>query len=229
VNPHMADATLAKIDASIFGNQPSILLQPWINPWLTDFFNLIYFSHVIFLPGAGLYFYIRKEFKAFRSIMMGYLTLIVMGVTSYLIVPAVGPAVTFADQYTRDLDGQALSKGVDYIIAMGRVSYDCFPSLHVGIPLLLTMYLYKYKRRFFIPAVIYVGCMCFATIYLRYHYFVDIAASFVYAPVAYFLNDLVLKHWPGEKEPRAAGASDASLAQPASPMAGAVNSARPEI
>jgi membrane-associated phospholipid phosphatase len=229
VNPHMADAALAKIDASIFGNQPSILLQPWIRPWLTDFLNLIYFSHVIFLPGAGLYFYIRKEFKAFRSIMMGYLTLIVMGVTSYLIVPAVGPAVTFADQYTRDLHGQALSKGVDYIIAMGRVSYDCFPSLHVGIPLLLTMYLYKYQRRFFIPAVIYVACMCFATIYLRYHYFVDIAASFVYAPVAYFLNDLVLKHWPGEKEPRAAGASDASLAQPASPMAGAVNSARPEI
>jgi membrane-associated phospholipid phosphatase len=229
VNPHTADALLAKIDASIFGNQPSILLQSWIHPWLTDFLNLIYFSHVIFLPGAGLYFYIRKDFKAFRSIMMGYLTLIVMGVTSYLLVPAVGPAVTFADQYTRALDGQGVSKGVDYIISMGRVTYDCFPSLHVGIPLLLTMYLYKYQRRFFIPAVIYVACMCFATIYLRYHYFIDIAASFVYAPAAYYLNNLVLEHWPGEKDPVPAGAGDALLPLPASRIDGALNSDPPEI
>jgi hypothetical protein len=223
VNPHTADALLAKIDASIFGNQPSILLQGWINPWLTDFFNLVYFSHVIFLPGAGLYFYLQKDFKAFRALMMGYLTLILMGVTSYLLVPAVGPATTFADQFTRDLQGQALSKGVDYIIAVGRVSYDCFPSLHVGIPLLLTMYLYKFRRKFFIPAVIYVGCMCFATIYLRYHYFIDIAAAFVYAPAAYFLNNLVLTHWPGEQEPTA-GAKNAALAEPVPKAASALGS-----
>jgi membrane-associated phospholipid phosphatase len=207
VNPHTADASLARIDAAIFGNQPAILLQPWINPWLTDFFNLVYFSHVIFLPGVGLYFYLRKEVKAFRWVMMGYLTLILMGVTSYLCVPAVGPGTTFADQFTRDLQGNAVSKGIDYIISVGRVSYDCFPSLHVAIPLLLTMYLYKYRRRFFIPAVIYVACMCFAVMYLRYHYFIDVAAAFVYAPVAYYLNNLILTHWPGEK---LAEASDAA-------------------
>jgi membrane-associated phospholipid phosphatase len=200
VSPHTADATLSKIDASIFGNQPSILLQGWINPWLTDFLSLVYFSHVVFLPGIGLYFYLRKELKTFRRIMMGYLTLILMGVTSYLCVPAVGPGTFFADQFTRDLQGHPLSKGIDYIMTVGRVSYDCFPSLHVGIPLLLTMYMYKYYRRLFIPAVIYVACMCFATIYLRYHYFVDVAAAFVYAPVAYYLNNLLLEHWPGERE-----------------------------
>ena len=41
--------------------------------------------------------------------------------------------------------------------------------------------------------------MCFATLYLRYHYLVDVIAAFVYAPAAYFLNDFLLRHWPGER------------------------------
>jgi len=37
VNPRLADPVLAKIDASILGNQPSFLLEPFLRPWLTDF------------------------------------------------------------------------------------------------------------------------------------------------------------------------------------------------
>ena len=71
VNPHTADAFLSKIDASLLGNQASFLLQPWINPWTTDFLSLVYFSYVFTLPGVALYFYLAKEAKAFRRIMMG--------------------------------------------------------------------------------------------------------------------------------------------------------------
>src|SRR5260221_10695236 len=91
VNPHTADAALSKIDTTLLGNQASFLLEPWINPWVTDFLSVIYFSFVLSLPSVGLYFYLAKEEKAFRRVMMGYLTLFLMGITSYLLVPAVGP------------------------------------------------------------------------------------------------------------------------------------------
>ena len=91
VNPHTADATLSKIDATLLGNQASFLLEPWINPWITDFLSLIYFSFVLSLPAVGLYLYLRRQEKAFRRVMMGYLTIILLGITSYLLVPAVGP------------------------------------------------------------------------------------------------------------------------------------------
>ncbi len=131
--------------------------------------------------------------------MMGYLTLILVGITSYLLVPAVGPDKFFAQQFTRDLQGQTLSHGVDYIMKMARVGHDCFPSLHVGIPLLFAFYLRDYRRKLFIPALVYVAFMCCATIYLRYHYVIDVVAAFVYAPVAYYLNDFLLARWPGER------------------------------
>jgi membrane-associated phospholipid phosphatase len=199
VNPHTADNLLSRIDAALLGNQASILLQPWIHPWLTDFFYLVYFSYVFSLPAVALFLYLTKREKIFRRVMMGYLTLMLMGITSYLLVPATGPEKFFADQFTTDLQGRAVSRGVSYIINTGRVGYDCFPSLHVGIPLLLSFYLRDYRKILFFPALGYVGLMCGATIYLRYHYVTDVIASFFYAPAAYWLNDFLLARWPGER------------------------------
>ncbi len=199
INPHSADPFLSKIDAAILGNQASILLEPFIHPWITDFLNAIYFSHVLFFPGVALYFYLKREEKTFRRLMMGYLTIILMGIISYILVPAIGPEKFLADSYTRDLHGQMLSRTVNYIIDIGRVNNDCFPSLHVGIPLLLSFYLRDYRRKAFVPMLIYVALMCCATIYLRYHYLIDVIAAFAYAPAAYYLNDFLLCHWPGEK------------------------------
>jgi membrane-associated phospholipid phosphatase len=199
VNPHTTDAVLSQIDAALLGNQASFLLEPWINPLITDVLCLVYFCYVFTLPGVALYFYLVKEKTIFRRVMMGYLTLMLMGITSYLLMPAIGPDSFFANQYTRDLSGHPIIRGVDYIMRTGRVGYDCFPSLHVGIPLLLSFYLRDYRRKLFIPALAYVALMCGATIYLRYHYVVDVVASFLYAPAAYWLNDFLLSHWPGER------------------------------
>jgi membrane-associated phospholipid phosphatase len=148
---------------------------------------------------VALYIYLKREKKIFRRLMMGYLTLILMGIASYILVPAIGPEKFFADHYMHDLRGQMISRNVDYIINMGRVGHDCFPSLHVAIPLLLAFYLRDHARKAFIPALIYVALMCAATIYLRYHYVIDVIAAFAYAPVVYFLNDFLLRHWPGER------------------------------
>jgi hypothetical protein len=218
VNPHTADAVLARIDAAMFGGQPSLMMESWIRPWLTEFLNVIYFSFVLLLPTFALFFYLKREEKMFRRIMMGYLTIILMGVTSYLLVPAAGPETFFADQYHHDLEGQAISHGVDFIIRSARVGHDCFPSLHVAIPLLLAFYLRDYRRKLFLPALAYVAIMCLATIYLRYHYVIDVLAAFVYAPAAYFLNDFLLAHWPGERiaDPRHAAVAPAP-AGPAEP------------
>ncbi|MGD0208648.1 MAG: phosphatase PAP2 family protein [Verrucomicrobiota bacterium] len=204
VNPHRADAFLARVDTFIVGQPPSFLLESFIRPWLTDCLYLIYFSHVVFFPGAALYFYLKQDERAFRRLMMGFLTIMLMGTASYILVPAVGPEVFYASQYVLDLRGHALVQSVDFIFRTGHVSFDCFPSLHVGIPLLLSFYLRDYCRKLFVPVLIYVAFMCFATVYLRYHYLIDVIAAFAYAPAAYWLNDFFLRHWPAERASRLA-------------------------
>jgi hypothetical protein len=56
INPHMADGFLSGIDHLILGSQAAFLLEPWIRPWLTDFLNAVYFSHLIFFSrGRALF------------------------------------------------------------------------------------------------------------------------------------------------------------------------------
>jgi membrane-associated phospholipid phosphatase len=198
IKPQTDDAWLGKIDAFLVGTQPSFLLERWISPGLTDFLSLVYFSYVLSLPTVAFYFYVADKKSVFRRVMMGYLTLMMMGLASYLLVPAMGPQTQFADQYTRDLLGRQFSRSVEYIINVGRVGFDCFPSLHVAIPFLLSLYLRDYRKKLFLPGLGYALLIAFATIYLRYHYLVDVLAAFVYAPVAYWLNDFLLAKWPGE-------------------------------
>jgi membrane-associated phospholipid phosphatase len=198
MKPQTDDAVLAKIDAALLGHQPSVLLQPYISTGLTDFLSLVYFSYVFSLPAVAFYFYVTDKKNVFRRVMMGYLTLMMMGLLSYLLVPAMGPQTYLAGEYTRDLLGRQLSKSVQYIIDVGRVGFDCFPSLHVGIPFLLALYLRDYRRKLFLPCLAYVLTFEFATLYLRYHYLTDVLAAFLYAPAAYWLNDFLLAKWPGE-------------------------------
>ncbi|MGH7942988.1 MAG: phosphatase PAP2 family protein [Limisphaerales bacterium] len=225
INPHLADAALARIDAAILGNQASFLLEPFIRPGITDFFNIVYFSHVIVFPGTALYFYLKGEEKAFRRIMMGLLTIMLMGFISYTLVPAEGPETYLAGHYTHNLQGESISNSVDYIIKNWRVSFDCFPSLHVAIPLLLALYIRQYRRKWFVPMVLYVATMCCGVIYLRYHYLIDVIAAFAFAPAAYLLNDFALSRWPGEKIAREAAkeeekvpAASQGIAAPLEPL-----------
>lgn len=58
----------------------------------------------------------------------------------------------------------------------------------------------NYRRKLFLPALAYVATMACATLYLRYHYLIDVIAAFAFAPAAYLANDFLLRHWPGERK-----------------------------
>ncbi|MBF0406908.1 MAG: phosphatase PAP2 family protein [Candidatus Riflebacteria bacterium] len=199
VNPNCVDSQLAAIDNWLFGTQPAFVLEAYIFPLLTDFLSIIYFSYLIYFPGVALYFYLKQEYKPFRRMMMGYLILILMGVVSYIIFPAVGPEKYFSGKFTKDLRGETISHNLLYIMDF-KVSHDCFPSMHVGLVLLVALYLREYRPRIFPFAILYVFIMFCSTIYLRYHYVIDIIAAVPFVFAAHRLTDVILKNWPGENQ-----------------------------
>src|SRR5207245_1343601 len=84
--------------------------------------------------------------------------------------------------------------------ALQRVRCDAFPSLHTAMATLGALYALRHRRvpseipllsrapRWLLPALVVPPALllAFATIYLRYHYLVDVLAGFVLAvAVAY--------------------------------------------
>jgi len=181
----------ARIDAAIFGNQPASSFQRGSIPG-HDFFNSFIFPRHI-SSRSRVVFLSSQRGQSLSLDNDGYLTLILM-VYQLPLRSAVGPGTTFAINLPR-LAGNAMSKE-SIIYFVGRSVMIAF----LASPrhsLLLTMYLYKYRRRFLFGIIYWLHVLC--RMYLRYHY-LSMLRPVRLRPVAFYLNHLILtiggENWP---------------------------------
>lgn len=69
--------------------------------------------------------------------------------------------------------------------------YNLLPSLHVGHSVLVTVFFYVYKRKFFIPVLIIGLSICLSTVFIKQHFVIDIPFGILYALTAYN----IAKYW----------------------------------
>jgi membrane-associated phospholipid phosphatase len=100
----------------------------------------------------------------------------------YLIVPARGPRFLLAHLQTFELRGvwsfhylQALLNQLE------SAHYDCFPSGHTELTILAWWGSRKISKNFSRIFFVYTLSILLATVYLRYHYTIDILAGVIVA------------------------------------------------
>jgi membrane-associated phospholipid phosphatase len=176
INPHDIDLFLIETDRLMFlGQDPTILLEKFTYPILTEMFQIIYASFY-FLPLSLCLILYRKEIPvkfhcAASTILMGfYLSFI-----GYYLSPAIGPRFTLANQQTFPLSGLFLFDVLQGIIAqIEGIMRDCCPSGHALVSVLTMLLAWRFARSFFPVAFLWAALIIFSTIYLRYHYVTDL-------------------------------------------------------
>jgi hypothetical protein len=173
------DGELLACDEWLFGTTPAVVLERFVTPWLTDLLSACYLSYLIYLLVVLVWGLAQSEgtirrysASIFAGAASGYLT--------YLLVPALGPALAFPQLFSVPLPGGVLTQINDSVVARGRADYDTFPSLH----LLQTLLLLDNDRRdcpsrFWIMLGPALGLVV-STVYLRHHYAIDLLAGVVY-------------------------------------------------
>jgi membrane-associated phospholipid phosphatase len=68
-----------------------------------------------------------------------------------------------------------------------RIRRDVFPSMHVAISFVVWLYAYRSSKKLFWILSPLILSLWFSTVYLRYHYLVDVLAGLVLAPISYWL------------------------------------------
>ncbi|MFA6571305.1 MAG: phosphatase PAP2 family protein [Bacteroidota bacterium] len=191
INPHDYDNILIAWDRAIFGTDPTKFFQKISYPVLTEYFQLAYMTYFImpFIHGIEIHF--RKsneEFNHFAAILLFSFY------TSYLLYfffPAIGPRFTLHEfaNLPNELPGLWLTDFFRNIIDTGggiiqgtaypsaHVNRDCMPSGHTYITTLNMYIAYRFKSRLRYPIYIFGISLIIATVYLRYHYVVDILAG----------------------------------------------------
>lgn len=190
------DPELIAWDQRVFGFQASVALQGIVSPPLTAWMEFAYAFHILNIPIVACFIYLRRSRPRFREMMSGVLVVCFFGLLGYLLVPAVGPLYTLREQFTVPLAQpleifQRQAEFMDF----ARIRRDVFPSLHVGISFVVWLYAYRNSRPLFWILSPFVLSLWFSTVYLRYHYLVDVVAGLALVPPCYLLANWLFKRY----------------------------------
>jgi membrane-associated phospholipid phosphatase len=114
----------------------------------------------------------------------------------YLLVPAIGPIYTLRNQYTVPLQ-QAVglfNHEIDFM-NFARIRRDVFPSMHVAISFVVWLYAYRNSRKLFWLLTPLILSLWLSTLYLHYHYLVDVVAGLVLAPLSFVLANWMFRRF----------------------------------
>ncbi len=205
LNPNDIHVSLAAWDASIFGIQPTVWMEQFYQPWLTEWFALAYVNYYVSTLILLILLYRRGQFQAFRSIMLFMMVSYYIGFIGYLLFPASSPYLIISNLYTVDIwkDTSLISKFVQALVSLSpsRVR-DAFPSMHNAITLLTMMMAWRYHRTFFWIQLPLAISLVPATVYLRYHWVVDIFAAIPLLLLAFFISPKLENRWQAFKADR---------------------------
>jgi len=173
------DARLIAIDHALFGVHPTVWLERLATPLLTSLLQFAYISYY-FLPfSLGVVLIARGRFGAFEEVLFGILLCFYLSYIGYLLVPAIGPRFTLNHLQNGELQVSPLIEKIQQTLnALEKNKTDAFPSGHTAVSLLCLYYAWKERQKILFAVLIpLVTGLIIATVYLRYHYVIDVIAG----------------------------------------------------
>jgi len=195
LNPKDYDQTLIRIDQLIFGVQPSVWMERLLWSPLTDFLTVCYSFFYFYPIPLAVVLYLRKSrIDDFRNYASSIILCFYLGFLGYMLVPAVGPRFTL--QYTQELKGSSFSENLRSTLNhMESTKKDVFPSLHNAITLLALLFAFKYEKRIFCVFLPIALGLFLSTVYLRYHYAIDVVCGWALGLICFRLGADLNRWW----------------------------------
>jgi membrane-associated phospholipid phosphatase len=176
------DAQVARIDYRIWGAHVSVWLERLQTPWATEFLQFVYTLYIpsVILVAAALW--IKGLYPDFRY----YAFLLSLGFLAcyagYFLVPVRGPRFYLAHLQHTNLQGVWLFERMQHVLdRLESAHYDCFPSGHTAMTLIAWWSSRRASAKLFAGFTVYTILILSATVYLRYHYSIDLLAGAVLA------------------------------------------------
>jgi membrane-associated phospholipid phosphatase len=190
------DLELIQIDFFIFGVHPTLWMEQWIVPWFTDIMSLAYLSYY-FIPVVLIVVLYMKdrtaEFdRALFILVFGYY----ISFIGYILFPAIGPRYAMTHLYSVPLEGSFITDFIrDTLNILEHNKRDCMPSGHTQIVLMVLFLTYRCERFLFSIFFPIVCGLILSTIYLRYHYVIDILVGVGLAIGCLIFGPLLYRWW----------------------------------
>lgn len=175
-----SDAKLAAIDRVLAGgHDPALVAAGWLTPRGLEVFSFIYGIFIPYLWLSILLGCIGRPDDERARFVVGLSITYALAYLGYLFVPSRGPVEFYA--FAAPLHGGRFHALVLESVRQTGGNHGAFPSLHVGASAYLCLFdLRRHLLRglTYLPMVLLIAM---STVFLRYHYLLDIVTGFAIA------------------------------------------------
>ncbi len=196
INPATYDHLLIRLDYMIFKTHPTIALEQFTFPVITEFLQISYTSYYFLPIILGLSLKIKGKEQEFSRTIFLIILCFFLSYIGYFLMPAIGPRYTMNHLQSFDLHGIFLRDIIDNTLnALEGIKRDAFPSGHTAVTLVVLYLSYKFQRILFWIFLPLVLALIVATVYLRYHYVVDVFAGILLFIFTIYIGEKYYKWW----------------------------------
>lgn len=180
IHPRDFDAALAALDRRFFGVDPTVWLERFTWPALSEILQLTYSTYYLLPIILGVVLWRSERFETFHFWVFVVVLGFYLSYLGYIAVPAIGPRFLpeIVQAQTMPLTGVWLFHPVRAMLDRAEgITRDCFPSGHTELTLLVLYYAQRFHRKTFWCLLPIGTGIIVSTVYLRYHYVVDVVAG----------------------------------------------------
>jgi hypothetical protein len=207
VSPWAVDARIYAFDVDLFGFEPSVWLDRFVTTATTEWFAFFYFLYFLILTVHALpaLFWLRND-RILARFGVGVLMVFLTAHLLYMVVPGWGPYWYLKGTFQHELAGPTFWPLVRETVDAGGAQKDIFPSLHTAVPTYLAIFSFRHRHiapfKYSWPVMAFLATQIIvATMFLRWHYLVDVVAGLTLAASASFLGQKIAD-WEGERRER---------------------------
>ncbi len=189
MHTRMVDSVLISVDYGLFGVHPTVWMERFINPILTAVLQFAYISYYFIPISLGVVLITKDRFTEFEEALFGIALCFYLSYVGYLIFPAVGPRFTLDHLQTSDLKAPVVIRNIQALLnGLEKNKTDAFPSGHTAVALMSLYYAGRFREKeLFAGLTPVVTALIVSTVYLRYHYVIDVIAGIALTVLTVFL------------------------------------------
>lgn len=191
IHPIDYDSWLIAADRALLGVDPTVWLHQFANPVLTEYLQFCYFIFYLLPVGHAIELWFRGDLERVEQFSRMMTFMFFISYLLYFCFPAIGPRFTLHDfaLTAQELPGVWITNTLRSIINVGGgivtgvadpssvVNRDCMPSGHTMLTIVNIVLAFRFRSRFRYVFLLIGGSLIFGTVYLRYHYVIDLLAG----------------------------------------------------